>query len=80
MWRDIGGAFYQTVWNRAVARAEEFNDPGRSLPLPGTNGRPSAEAACLACLPATCLPAAGSPAAAGAHRKSPPRGGLQGRS
>ena len=28
VWRDIGGAFYQTVWNRAVARAEEFNDPG----------------------------------------------------
>ena len=28
VWRDIGGAFYQTVWNRIVARAEEFNDPG----------------------------------------------------
>ena len=28
VWRDIGGAFHQTIWNRVVAAAEEFNDPG----------------------------------------------------
>ena len=28
VWRDIGGAFHQTIWNRMVASAEEFNDPG----------------------------------------------------
>ncbi len=28
VWRDIGGAFHQTVWQRVVASAEEFNDPG----------------------------------------------------
>ena len=35
VWRDIGGAFYQTVWNRIVARAEEFNDPGTFTTLIG---------------------------------------------
>ena len=28
VWRDLGGAFHQTVWHRVVAAAEEFNDPG----------------------------------------------------
>ena len=28
LWRDIGGAFHQTIWQRVVASAEEFNDPG----------------------------------------------------
>jgi len=42
LWRDIGGAFHQTIWNRVVAAAEEFNDPGTFTTLPGTNGRPAA--------------------------------------
>ena len=28
VWRDLGGAFHQTVWHRVVAAAEEYNDPG----------------------------------------------------
>ena len=35
VWRDIGGAFHQTIWNRVVAAAEEFNDPGRFTTLAG---------------------------------------------
>ena len=35
VWRDIGGALHQTIWNRVVAAAEEFNDPGRFTTLAG---------------------------------------------
>ena len=26
VWRDIGGAFHQTIWNRVVAAAEEYTN------------------------------------------------------
>ena len=35
VWRDLGGAFHQTIWHRVVEAAEAYNEPGRFTTFAG---------------------------------------------